>query len=123
MNWVWPLYEKYVYKRLKREGIVNPSESKLEKEFVMVLSGSTVTVLVQEPKGGSIRFKRLAVYDSTDMYGLLNDPVHFLVEHFGGGKFKLNFHHGWHFVATRNFKPEGDPLWMDLPEIDSRIAR
>ena len=43
--------------------------------------------------------------------------LEYLFERYGGGKFKLNFHQGWHFVATQNFKPQGEPRWQDLPDI------
>ena len=50
---------------------------------------------------------------------LVNDPMNYLLKNFGGGKFKLNFHHReLNFVCTRNFKPEGEPKWEDLPGID-----
>jgi hypothetical protein len=29
----------------------------------------------------------------------------------------VNFHHGMHFVSTKNFKPAGEPLWMQVPEL------
>ena len=32
-------------------------------------------------------------------------------ERYGGGKFKVNLHHGLHFVNTKNFKPAGEPRW------------
>ena len=38
-------------------------------------------------------------------------------ERYGGGKFKMNLHHGLHFVNTKNFKPEGAPRWKDAPEL------
>ncbi len=49
---------------------------------------------------------------------LFRDPEGYLFERFGGGKYKLNFHEGWNFVATQNFKPEGEPKWTDLPGMD-----
>ena len=82
------------------------------------LGESTVTVLVQEPWQGSVRFKALARYDWDEMTGLLEDPMNYLQGCFGGGKFKLNFHQGWNFIATQNFKPEGEPKWKDLAEIE-----
>ena len=118
VDWVWPLYEKTVRKRLDAEGVQDPSPETLEARFIGALGRSTVTLLVQEPWRGSVRFKCLARYDRTDMFDLLSDPETFLVDRFGGGKFKLNFHEGWNFVATINFKPKGDPLWVDLPELD-----
>ncbi len=117
MDWVWILYEKYIRKELERSGIDKPSDDRLESEFVRALSDTYVTILVQEPWRGSVRFKRLQRLDASSMFPILNEPMNYLVKHFGGGKFKLNFHHGYHFVATQNFKPEGEPLWVDLPEL------
>ena len=65
---------------------------------------------------GTIRFRRLATLRAGEMDAFLEDPEKFIGERFGGGKFKLNFHHGMHFVNTKNFKPVGPPLWRDLPE-------
>lgn len=118
MEWVWEIYEEYVVKQLRYAGIENPTEEELEREFVRILSNSTVTVLVQEPWKNSVRFKGLARYEAPEMFDLLNDPEQFLREQFGGGKFKLNFHEGWQFVATQNFKPDGEPAWKEMPEIE-----
>ena len=41
----------------------------------------------------------------------------FLRERFGGGKFKINLHHGMHFVSTKNFRPSGPSRWAELPEV------
>lgn len=118
MEWVWELYGAYVRKKLSRQGIDEVPDETLEAEFFRLLARSTVTVLVQEPWQNSVRFKGLARYSGHDMLPLLEDPESYLLAHFGGGKFKLNFHDGWNFVATRNFKPDGEPKWVDLPEID-----
>ncbi len=118
MEWVWKLLEKFVVADLDRSGIQNPSDTELENAFVTLLSETTVTVLVQEPWRNSVRFKCLAKFHSEEMFDLLNRPESFLRENYGGGKFKLNFHRGWHFVATQNFKPDGDPVWKSLPEIE-----
>lgn len=118
MDWVWLLYREYVTKRLHRAGVAEPDDDALQAAFFEALGASTVTVLVQVPWQNAVRFKGLARYGPAEMMPLLADPMGYLYEHFGGGKFKLNFHHGWHFVATQNFKPEGEPAWQDLPEID-----
>jgi hypothetical protein len=49
---------------------------------------------------------------------LLSDPHAFLVERWGGGKYKANFHDGLTFVGTHNFRTWGDELWRDMPEVD-----
>ena len=118
MDWVWELYKKYIRKLLERAGNPHPSDNDLERAFLEALSESTVTVLVQEPWQNSVRFKGLARGHVLDMMDLIHDPMTYLFERFGGGKFKLNFHQGWHFVATQNFKPQGASKWEDLPGIE-----
>ncbi len=118
MEWVWELYKRYVHKQLARTGNENPTDEEVQQAFVKTLSESKVTVLVQEPWQNSVRFKALARYERVEMTALIHDPMNYLLEHFGGGKFKLNFHQGWNFVATQNFKPQGEPRWKDMPEID-----
>ena len=119
MEWVWEIYEEYVTRELERLGSQNPSQDDLQNAYFQTLRESSVTVLVQEPWQNSVRFKGLARYNGKDMAPLVNDPMNYLVKNFGGGKFKLNFHHReLNFVGTRNFKPEGQPKWGDLPGID-----
>jgi hypothetical protein len=117
MDWIWQIFKRYVRKELGRRGVEDPSDEELEAAFIEVLSASTVTVLVQEPWQNSVRFKGLDRGAVPERMDLNNDPMHYLFTHYGGGKFKLNFHQGWHFVATQNFKPEGPPRWHDLPDI------
>ena len=118
MDWVWALFKDYIHKQFTREG-KEPTEQDLQNEFMRLLASSTVTVLVQEPWQGSVRFKVLARYSWDEMMPLLDNPMNYLLETFGGGKFKLNFHEGWNFVATQNFKPQGEPRWQDLPDLDA----
>ena len=118
MEWVWELYKGYVIKQLARRGQENPSDDEIQDAFMRLLSKSTATVLVQEPWQGSVRFKALAKYEWKEMMPLLQDPMAHLQGEFGGGKFKINFHEGWNFIATQNFKPEGEHLWLDLAEIE-----
>ena len=118
MEWLWPVFKSYIERELARTGIEDPTDEELEETLFAVVGRCTVTILVQEPHQNSVRFKALARMDVSDATDLLADPMAYLSEHFGGGKFKLNFHEGWHFVATQNFKPEGIPLWKELPEIE-----
>lgn len=118
MEWLWPLFEPYLRKTFERTGDTDPSDAELHDAFVRLVGEATVTILVQEPWRGSVRFKGLDRMRAADAFDLLNDPEAYLFRRFGGGKFKLNFHEGWNFVATQNFKPEGDPAWKELPEID-----
>ena len=77
----------------------------------------TATIGVQAPHAGTIRFKWLARLPAGDMDPFLADPDGWIQSRFGGGKFKMNLHHGLHFVNTKNFKPSGAPRWEDAPEL------
>ena len=118
MEWVWEIFKVYIAKQLARAGNEDPSDEELQEAFLGALGNATVTILVQEPWQNSVRFKGLARHDVPNVMELIHDPMTYLFERYGGGKFKLNFHQGWHFVATQNFKPQGDPKWKDLPEIE-----
>lgn len=118
MEWLWTLFEPYVRKQFERGGTEAPSDAALHEAFTRLVGECTVTILVQEPWRGSVRFKGLDRLPAVEAFDLLHDPEAYLFERFGGGKFKLNFHAGWNFVATQNFKPEGDPAWKHLPEIE-----
>lgn len=117
MDWLWMIFKEYITKKLKREGNADPSDEELETEFLRLLSNATVTILVQEPWQNSVRFKGLAKHNVPEIMELIHQPMEYLFEQYGGGKFKLNFHEGWNFVATQNFKPEGQEKWQDLPDI------
>ena len=118
MDWVWALYRKYITKMLRSAGHQMPTDAQLEAAFMESLSKSTITILVQEPWMNSVRFKGLHRASVAELTELLHDPMAWLHARYGGGKFKLNFHEGWNFVATQNFKPTGEPKWKDMPEID-----
>ena len=116
-QWAWELIEPYLKKNLTNRGVERPTKKQILEEFAKVWPGFTATIMVQEPWMGTIRFKRLAKLPSAEMEAFLEDPKKFIGERFGGGKFKMNFHYGMHFVNTKNFKPEGPPIWKDLPEL------
>jgi len=54
---------------------------------------------------------------ANEMAPFLEDPAGWIAARYGGGKYKMNLHHGMHFVHTKNFKPEGEPRWRDVPEL------
>ncbi len=116
-QWAWELIEPYLKKNLANRGVERPTKRQLLEEFARVWPEFTATIMVQEPWMGTIRFKRLARLPSGEMEAFLEDPTKFLAARFGGGKFKMNLHRGMHFVNTKNFKPDGPPLWKDLPEM------
>lgn len=115
--WAWVLLEPYVDRRLEACGLANPSPRQTLEELARLWSDLSCTLMVQEPWMGTIRFKRLLRLRGDEMRPFFEDPEGFLRERFGGGKFKMNLHHGMNFVNTKNFKPEGPPRWQAVPEL------
>ena len=116
--WCWDLLEPYLTRKLLNRGVARPTRKQILEEFARVWPAITATIGVQEPFAGTIRFKWLVRLDAADMAPFLDDPAGWLSERYGGGKFKMNLHHGLHFVNTKNFKPAGDPRWAAEPALD-----
>jgi hypothetical protein len=114
--WAWVLIEDYVDRSLAGRGHP-PTPRETLAEVARLWPDLACTILVQEPWQGTVRFKRLLRLRGEAMRPFLEDPETFIRERFGGGKFKVNIHHGMHFVNTRNFKPAGPPRWEALPEL------
>jgi hypothetical protein len=116
--WCWDLLEPYLTRNLLNRGVARPTRKQVLEEFARVWPEITATLGVQEPFAGTIRFKWLVRLSADMMAPLLDDPTGWIGEQYGGGKFKLNLHHGLHFVNTKNFKPAGDPRWVAVPALD-----
>jgi hypothetical protein len=116
-GWCWELIEPYLRRNLLNRGVERPTRAEILEELARVWPDMTVTIGVQEPWAGSIRFKWLVRCPAGEMGEFLEDPGGWLRARYGGGKFKVNLHQGLHFVNTRNFKPEGEPRWIDAPAL------
>lgn len=115
--WVFELYREHLEKECRTSG--EPvTDDNLNKAFQENLCHGSLKILVQEPWMGTIRFKALAGHSlaSPEAELLYANPLDYLLARYGGGKFKVNFYRGMHFVATKNFKPQGEPRWTELPE-------
>jgi hypothetical protein len=115
--WAWVLIEDYVDRSLETRGASSPTARETLGEVARLWPDLSCTILVQEPWQGTVRFKRLLRLRGDEMRPFLDAPETFIRDRFGGGKFKLNIHHGMHFVNTKNFKPEGPPRWQAVPEL------
>jgi len=116
MDWLWPIYEEYVCKLLDPEQ--HGDQAVLRETFMRVLGESTATLFVMEPVGDGIVFRALGRWELREVPQLLMDPNGFIDEDFGGGKFKVNFHHVISFVGTHNFRTYSEEKWRELEEID-----
>ena len=116
--WCWDLLEPYLTRNLLNRGVARPTRKQILEEFGRVWPEITATIGVQEPHAGTIRFKWLARLTSDELGPFLDDPVTWIGARWGGGKYKMNLHHGLHFVNTKNFKPAGDPRWVAEPALE-----
>lgn len=117
-GWCWDLIEPYLRRNLLNGGVERPTRKQVLEEFARVWPEVTLTIGVQEPFAGTIRFKWLARLSSEELAPFLDGPMEWLDGRWGGGKYKVNVHHGLHFVNTKNFKPEGPPRWVNAPALD-----
>ena len=117
-GWCWDLIEPYLRRNLLNGGVERPTRKQVLEEFARVWPEVTLTIGVQEPFAGTIRFKWLERLPASELTLFLEHPMEWLDARWGGGKYKINLHHGLHFVNTKNFKPEGPPRWRDAPALD-----
>lgn len=116
MDWLWPMYEQHVRRELDWGGR-SPESRELQTAFLEALAASTATLYVMEPVGDTIRFRGLGRWPLPDVPELLTDPNGFIADRFGGGKYKINFHHAATFVCTHNFRVPGESLWRAMEEL------
>ena len=98
MDWLWPIYEEHVLRVLNARE-TGAEQAVLQETFLGSLCKSTATLFVMEPFRDTIRFRGLGRWMLTDVPDLLADPHQFIAERWGGGKYKINFHHGATFVC------------------------
>ena len=116
-TWVGKLLRPFLLELLERKGNRQPAEADLQVAFEALWPECSAKLMVQEPWMGTVRFKSLARYRPEEFETMVLDPMGYLSERFGGGKFKVNFYQGMNFLATRNFKPEGEAKWKEMPEL------
>jgi len=117
VDWLWPLYQEHVERVLTQKG-AELEQAVLQTTFLRSLAESTATLFVMEPWLDTVRFKGLGRWPLPGVPQLLHDPNGFIADRFGGGKFKVNFHHGPSFVGTHNFRTYGEETWRQAPEVE-----
>jgi hypothetical protein len=117
VDWLWPIYKEHIFRLLNLAKDAEPDQSVLQHRFMKSLAASTATLYIMEPVGDTIRFKGMGRWPLTEASDLLADPHSFIAAGFGGGKYKVNFHDGYTFVGTHNFRTYGDELWRDMDEV------
>ncbi|HIA04478.1 MAG TPA: hypothetical protein EYN66_21715 [Myxococcales bacterium] len=114
MDWLWPIYQEYLMRLVDH----TTDQGVIQQAFIKTLAESTATLYAMEPVKDTIRFKGLGRWPLPKMQQLLSDPHAFIADQFGGGKFKVNFHHHLTFVGTHNFRTYGEEKWQTMDEIN-----
>jgi hypothetical protein len=114
VDWLWPIYEEHIRRVLCLGKDEVADQSALQQQFFKSLGASSATLYVMEPVADTIRFKGLGQWRLSEVPDLLADPNGFIAEGFGGGKYKVNFHDGFTFVGTHNFRTFGDERWREM---------
>jgi len=113
--WFYNLLEDYLKLRIRQKHGRNYVKEVMEKDMLEFLHETNLKIFVLLPSGMGMEFKLIAKYDTPDMIEI-EDPVPYIEEKFGGGKFKVNIYHNGTYAGTQNYKTHGDPKWVEIKD-------
>ncbi|MFQ5717429.1 MAG: hypothetical protein ACE5GQ_10065, partial [Nitrospinales bacterium] len=67
------------------------------------------------PSGLGMEFKLVGRFETPELVHL-EDPVSWISEKYGGGKYKVNIYLDGTFMGTENYKAKGEPKWVEIPD-------
>ena len=112
---VWDLYKEHIKKFSHAMVKGMPTEDEMKATVLQILPEATVKILKMEKLGMVLQFHHMATYPAQEVATVpISGVKTFLVQRFGGGKFKINLYHGINFLSTKNFETDGPHLWKDL---------
>lgn len=115
--WFFNLLEDYLKRRSRKAIGPDYTKNDMEKDMLTFLEDTKLKFYVLLPSGMGMEFKLIGKYDSKDLMDI-SDPVPFIQEKYGGGKFKVNIYYEGTFAGTENYKTHGDPAWVEIPDDD-----
>ncbi len=115
--WFFNLLEDHLKRRARQTIGPDYTKQDMDKDMMSFLEETKLKFYVLLPSGMGMEFKLIGKYDSKDLMHIA-DPVPFIEENYGGGKFKVNIYHNGTFAGTENYKTHGDPDWEEIPDDD-----
>ena len=112
--WVKQAFRDYYKPKLKRELKRDPNQEEMDQRFEEIYSQVNCILLAGVLEGVAIYFYDIARFSKQEFDSFRDRPEEYLFERFGGGNYKLNFYEGPSFIVCVNFKPKGDPKWINL---------
>ena len=112
--WIKQAFRDYYKPKLKRELKRDPNQDEMDQRFEEIYSRVNCTLLAGVLEGVAIYFYEIARFSKEELDSFRSYPEEYLFDRFGGGNYKLNFYEGPSFIVCVNFKPKGEPKWVDL---------
>ncbi|PIR01541.1 MAG: hypothetical protein COV66_00925 [Nitrospinae bacterium CG11_big_fil_rev_8_21_14_0_20_45_15] len=113
--WFWNLLEDYLKRRARHKHGHEFTRENMDEDFRNILPTTNLKFFALVPAGMGMEFKLIGFFQTPDMVHL-EDPVPFITETYGGGKYKVNIYHEGTFAGTENFKAHGDPKWVEIED-------
>ena len=112
--WVKSAFRDYYKPKLRRSLKHEPNQDEMDCRFEEIYNQTNSILLVGINEGVGIQFYEIARFSKEEVDAFRDNPEEYLLNHFGGGWFKLNFYEGSTFIVCVNFKPKGAPKWQHL---------
>ena len=113
--WFFNLLEDYLKRRARQKYGTDYTRDQMDKDMMEFLHDTNLKFFALIPAGMGMEFKLIGKYETPELVHL-EDPVPFIQETYGGGKFKVNIHHKGTFAGTQNYKTHGDPKWVEIED-------
>ncbi|QPJ65967.1 MAG: hypothetical protein G3M78_11405 [Candidatus Nitrohelix vancouverensis] len=113
--WFWNLLDDYLKRRARQKHGHGYTREQMEEDFNSILGNTVLKFFALVPVGMGMEFKMIGFYKTPELTHL-EDPVPFITETYGGGKFKVNIYHEGTFAGTENYKTHGEPHWVEIED-------
>jgi len=113
--WFWNLLEDYMKRRARQKHGQGYTRDHMDEDFKKILPNTNLKFFALVPVGMGMEFKLIGFFQTQELIEL-EDPVPFITETYGGGKFKVNIYHNGTFAGTENYKAHGDPKWVEIED-------
>lgn len=115
--WFFNLLEDYLKRRARQKHGNDYTKEQMHEDMLTFLHDTKLKFFALVPSGMGMEFKLIGRFTTPELIEL-EDPVPFITETYGGGKYKVNIYHEGTFAGTENYKAHGDAKWVEIPDED-----
>lgn len=113
--WFWNLMEDSLKRRARQKKGPEYTREDMDEDFKAILPGTNLKFYAIVPSGMGMEFKLVGRFETPELVHL-EDPVSWISEKYGGGKYKVNIYLDGTFMGTENYKAKGEPKWVEIPD-------